>query len=111
MKKKMNKKTRNVVSGILVSIAAIFAVINFADIPASDVQNFILSTAIFFIAIVLLALLAVSIFKFFGWLKNSLIKTEANDDIAPDDNLNKNQSQDLSGLDDHSQDVRDSHEK
>jgi len=111
MKKKMNKKTRNVVSGILVSIAAIFAVINFADIPASDVQNFILSTAIFFIAIVLLALLAVSIFKFFVWLKNCLIKTDTNNDHYPDDNLNENQAQDLSAPPASPKVVSDNHEK
>lgn len=76
----MNKKTRNVISGILVSIAAIFAVINFADIPASDVRDFIFSTAIFFIGIVLLALLAVTLFKLVVWIKNKAVNSFSNQD-------------------------------
>jgi len=48
MARKMNKKTRNVISGILVGIASIAAVINFADLPARDAGRFLLSTAIFF---------------------------------------------------------------
>ncbi len=107
MKKKMNKKTRNVVSGIMVSIAAIFAVISFTDIPASDVWNFVLSTVIFFIGIVLLALLAVSIFKLFAWLKNFLFKSEANDEI----DHAQDQSQGFSEDADHSDGVNDSNEK
>ena len=84
----MNKKTRNVISGILVSIAAIFAVINFADIPATDIRDFILSTGIFFIGIVLLALVTVSAFKLLIWIKNSLMNKLANpqQDEANSDN-------------------------
>ena len=107
MKKKMNKKTRNVVSGIMVSIAAIFAVISFTDIPESDVQSFILSTVIFFIGIVLLALVAVSIFKLFSWLKNCLIKSEADDDHFHA----QHQIEDLTEETDHSEGVNDSNEK
>ena len=68
MAKKMRKKTRNVLSGLLVGVASIFAVINFADVPAADVRDFLLSTAVFFVSIVALALVAVSIFKLLGWL-------------------------------------------
>lgn len=67
---KINKKTRNVISGILVGIASVYAVINFADIPAQDVRSFILATVLFILGIVVLALLAVSAFKFLAWLKN-----------------------------------------
>ena len=73
----MNKKTRNVISGIMVSVAAIFAVINFADIPASDVRDFIFSTGIFFIGIVLLALLAVSLFKLLARIKNIIMNSSS----------------------------------
>lgn len=79
MARKMRKKTRNIVSGILVCVAAIFAVINFAGIPAAEVGRFVLSTLILLVAIILLALLAVSVFKLLGWLKN---KVAGNDDDA-----------------------------
>jgi hypothetical protein len=74
MAKKMDKKTRNVLSGILVGIASLYAVINFADVSAIEVRNFIFSTALFILGIVLLALLAVSLIKLPGLLKNSLSK-------------------------------------
>ncbi|MBT5485126.1 MAG: hypothetical protein HOH14_03865 [Gammaproteobacteria bacterium] len=96
MTKKMNKKTRNVISGILVSIAAIFAVINFADIPASDVRDFIFSTGIFFIGIVLLALIAVSLFKLLIWIKNTIVnsfcKAQDEDNDTETDNKTDNKA-------------------
>ena len=79
MARKMNKKTRNVITGILVGVASVFAVVNFSDMPADEVGNFLLSTAIFFIGIVLLALLAVSLFKFLGWLKNRALGNDEQD--------------------------------
>ena len=75
MTKKMNRKTRNILSGILVCIAAIFAVINFTETPAADVRSFFLSTALFLIGIVVLALIAVCLFKCLIWLKNTLMNT------------------------------------
>lgn len=81
MARKMNKKTRNTISGILVGVASVFAVINFADIPADQIRFFILTTLLFFAVIVLLALLAVSAFKLLGWLKNRLAR---DDDEAQD---------------------------
>jgi phosphotransferase system glucose/maltose/N-acetylglucosamine-specific IIC component len=78
---KINKKTRNVISGILVGIASVYAVINFADIPAQDVRSFILATVLFIVGIVVLALLAVSVFKLLAWLKNRLT---SDDDDARD---------------------------
>lgn len=47
MARKMNKKTRNTLSGILVGVASVFAVINFADIPAEEVSSFVLTTLLF----------------------------------------------------------------
>jgi len=70
--KKMNRKTRNTFMGILVGIASIYAVINFADIPAEDIRNFIVTTLLFILAIVLLALFAVSVFKLLAFLKKRL---------------------------------------
>ena len=67
MAKKMNRKTRNVISGILVGLASVFAIINFADVPPGEVKDFLLATALFFFGIVLLAFLAVTVFKLLGW--------------------------------------------
>ena len=84
MAKKMNKKTRNVLSGILVSIASLFAVINFAEVPTSEVSNFIFSTVLFFLGIVFLALVTVSLFKLAGYLRNSLNRKKDHTDSIPD---------------------------
>lgn len=79
---KINKKTRNVISGILVGIASVYAVINFADIPAEEVRFFIGATLLFFVGIVVLALIAVSVFKLLAWLKN---RVTADEDKSWDD--------------------------
>ncbi len=93
MAKKMRKRTRNLISGMLVGIASIFAVINFADIPADEVQGFLVSTLLFFVGIFLLALFAVSCFKLLGFIPKMLFgddgqdekkKPGAQDDSPPD---------------------------
>lgn len=80
----------------MVSVAAIFAVINFADIPATDVRDFIFSTGIFFIGIVLLALLAVSLFKLLAWIKNTIMnshsKAQDEDNDTETDNKTDNKA-------------------
>ena len=87
MARKINKKTRNVISGLLVGLASVFAIINFADIPADEVGSFLLSTAIFFLGIVLLAFIAVSFFKFLGWLKNTFFSAEIKEENHSQDDL------------------------
>ena len=72
MATRMQKKTRNIISGIMVGLASVFAVINYADIPADDVLGFVLSTLALFVGIVLLALLVVSLFKLVITLKRRL---------------------------------------
>lgn len=92
MAKKINKKTRNVISGILVGLASLFAIINFAEIPFEDVRNFVLTTLLFILAIVFLALLAVSFFKLLGWLKKSIFSsTEDEDGVKKIDTVNEDQ--------------------
>lgn len=77
MARKMNKKTRNTLSGILVGIASVYAVINFAEVPAEEVSSFIVTTVLFFSGIVMLALLAVSVFKLLALLKRKVLKEDA----------------------------------
>lgn len=78
------------ISGILVGVASIFAVINFADIPAEEIRFFILTTLLFIAGIVVLALLAVTVFKLLGWVKNRIASD--NDDAW--DDAGKNAGQD-----------------
>jgi len=84
MARKMRKRTRNLISGMLVGVASIFAVINFADIPADEINGFILSTLIFFVGIFLLALIAVSFFKLLGWLRK-LLFAGVDEDVSHQD--------------------------
>lgn len=85
MAKKLNKKTRNVISGILVGLASLFAVINFAEIPFAEVKSFVLTTFLFTLVIVLLALLAVSFFKLLGWIKKSIFSHGEDEDALEND--------------------------
>jgi hypothetical protein len=93
MARKMNKKTRNVLSGILVSIASLFAVINFAEIPAGEVRNFIFSTVLFFLGIVFLALVTVSLIKLPGLLRNSLNRKKDHSASIADPDYEKPQAE------------------
>jgi len=76
MARKMNKKTRNVISGVMVGVASLFAIINFADIPADEVGSFLFSTALFFIGIIVLAFLTVLVFKGLSWLAKSFFSED-----------------------------------
>lgn len=76
----MNRKTRNAISGILVGAASVFAIINFADVPAEEVKTFLLSTGLFFLAILLLAILAVCLFKGLAWIRNRLVDSGSEGD-------------------------------
>jgi len=73
----MSKKTRNTLSGILVGVASVYAVINFAEVPAEEVSGFIVTTVLFMTGIVMLALLAVSVFKLLSLLKRKLLEKDA----------------------------------
>ena len=60
---KFSKKNKNIITGILVGIASLYAIINYTKMPADEVQDFLLATLIFFVGIIVLAALAVLIFK------------------------------------------------
>lgn len=65
---KFTKKNRAIVSGIFVGLASIFAVASNFDVPMGELVGFMVTTLIFFGAIVLLAGLAVLLFKLLGRL-------------------------------------------
>jgi len=58
-----NKKNRAIVSGIFVGLASIYAIASHFDLERNVLNNFLLSTVLFFVGIVLLAATALLIFK------------------------------------------------
>jgi hypothetical protein len=79
VKRKYSRKNRAVLSGMLVGIASIYAVASYFDLNWSELGTFMLGTLLFFGGIVLLAALAVTVFKLIGRLVNG--PAEAQDDI------------------------------
>jgi hypothetical protein len=58
-----NRKNRAVISGILVGLASIYAVAFHFNLDMATLNNFMLSTLLFFAVIVLLAAVTVLLFK------------------------------------------------
>lgn len=65
---KVNRKTRAVISGILVGVASIYLVAHQFDVDLSTLNNFMLSTLLFFGVIILLAAVTVLLIKGIGRL-------------------------------------------
>lgn len=63
-----SKRNRNLITGILVCVTAIFAVTYYLEVPGSDITGFLLATLMFFGGILLLAIVAVFILKSLGRL-------------------------------------------
>ncbi|HHX82190.1 MAG TPA: hypothetical protein GX696_04310 [Pseudomonadaceae bacterium] len=77
---RFNRKTRAVISGILVGVASIFLVVYHFDMDVSTLNSFIVSTLLFFCSIVLLAALALLLIKGIG----RLLRGKPQTDAAPD---------------------------
>lgn len=63
MSLRYNRKNRAIVSGILVGIASIYAIASHFDLSFGQLNDFLLATLLFFAGIVLLAALALVVFK------------------------------------------------
>lgn len=72
---KLSKKNRNIVSGLLVCIAAIFAVAEYYKVPAEEIKNFLFTSLLFLVIIMILAVTAVLLLKGLGKLKD-ILKTQ-----------------------------------
>lgn len=60
---KLGKKNRNIVTGILVVLAALFLLAYYLNLPAGLLLGYLLSTLLFVLGIAILAIVAVSIVK------------------------------------------------
>jgi len=75
-KSKLSKKTRNTISGLMVGLASIFAVSTYMEIPQEELRSFLVSTLLFFLVILVLAILSISALKFLMKIKQ-LIKSKS----------------------------------
>jgi len=65
-KRKLSKKNRNTISGLLVGVASLYAVSTYMEVPQQELNRFLLSTILFFVFILVLAGLAITILKLLG---------------------------------------------
>lgn len=65
---KYNRKNRAIVSGIMVGLASIYAVASYFNVEWAELNSFMLSTLLFFVTIVLLAVAAILLIKGLGRL-------------------------------------------
>ncbi len=72
--KKLSRKNRNIISGLLVGLASIYAVAAYVDMPREDLHTFLLTTIVFVLGIILLAVVGVLVLKTLGKLKASFFK-------------------------------------
>lgn len=78
---KYNRKNRAILSGIMVGLASIFAVASYFDVQWDELQGFMLGTLLFFATILVLALVAILLFKGTGSLLRK-IRGNAQDDAS-----------------------------
>ena len=73
---KLKKKTRNIITGLFVGIAALAAVTYYLKLPADLLLRHFLSTVVFVFGIILLAVVAIVIIKLAGRLLRKLSSPE-----------------------------------
>lgn len=76
---KYNRKNRAMVSGVMVGVASIYAVASYFKVDWSELGGFMLSTLLFVVGIVLLAVLAIILLKGAGALLG-LLRRQSDDD-------------------------------
>lgn len=78
--RRISRKNRNIISGILVGLASIYALVVYFDIPRDDLNEFFFATLLFFLAILVLAIVSLSLLKGLAALKRALLdKDKAQD--------------------------------
>jgi hypothetical protein len=78
---KYNKKNRAIVSGIMVGLASIYAVASYFNVEWAELNGFMLSTLLFFVTIVLLAVAAILVIKGLGRLVR-MVREKSQDDSS-----------------------------
>lgn len=71
-KRRLSKKNRNTISGLLVGVASLYAVSTYMEVPQQELNRFLLTTIMFFVLIMILAGLAISVLKFLIRAKKSI---------------------------------------
>ena len=69
---KLKKKTRNIITGLFVGIAALAAITYYLKLPTELLLRHFLSTVVFVFGIILLAVVAIVIIKLLGRLLRKL---------------------------------------
>lgn len=69
----------------MVGVASIFAVSTYMDIPQEDLRSFLVSTLLFFLVILVLAILSITVLKLLIKIKQK-INPGTNDSDQPKDN-------------------------
>lgn len=69
---KLGKKNRNIISGLLVCAACVYAVARFANVPQSQLNTFFITTALFVFSVILLSIATLILVKGLLKLKNHL---------------------------------------
>lgn len=72
-KRRLSKKNRNTISGLLVGLASLYAVSTYMEVPQQQLNTFLLGTLLFFVGILILASLAILILKLLGKAKNKIV--------------------------------------
>jgi hypothetical protein len=83
-KSKISKKTRNTISGLMVGLASIFAVSTYMEIPQEELRSFLASTLLFFLVILVLAILCITALKLLLKIKQKLNARFENSDQVND---------------------------
>ncbi len=83
-KSKLSKKTRNTISGLMVGFASIFAVSTYMEIPWEELRSFLASTLLFFLVILVLAILCTTALKLLLKIKQKISARFGNSDQIKD---------------------------
>ncbi len=70
------KKNRTIISGILVGLASVYAVSEYANVPQTELNNFFITAAVFVFSIIILAITAVLLVKGLIKLKRYIFKED-----------------------------------
>ncbi|MDT8399122.1 MAG: hypothetical protein RQ899_10955 [Pseudomonadales bacterium] len=62
-RRKLSKKNRNILSGLLVALASVYTVAAYLDLTREELFGFLLQTLLFVVGTIVLAVLTVLLFK------------------------------------------------
>ncbi len=78
--RRISRKNRNIISGILVGLASIYALVVYFDIPRDDLNYYLFATLLFFGTIIVLAIACIALLKGLAALKRALFDKRGDQD-------------------------------